>query len=224
MADRANVLPSELQRLLDAPRSDNENAWAALVATYSRLLMAVAHDVTPDHDTAMDSYAHLLDRLREDNYRRLRGYVADGRGAFSTWLVVVARRLCVDYYRQRYGRAPRGQGDPAIAREERASRRRLFDLSSAGVDLLSIIDATSASPDAAMQLAQRDAALVCAMTSLDPADRLLLKLRFEDDLSAREIADVLRFPSAFHVYRRLAAVYASLRRVLQARGVEGSTP
>ena len=75
-----------------------------------------------------------------------------------------------------------------------------------------------------MRLAQRNSALDSVLGTLDPADRLLIKLRFEDDLSAREIALVLQMPSAFHVYRRLAVVYTSLRRWLMARGVENSVP
>src|SRR5688572_14416739 len=110
MADRRHALPPELERLLDsaAHRGDPDEAWAALVAKYSRLLMTVARDVAPGHDAAMDAYAFVLERLREDDCRRLRGFVADGRSSFTTWLVVVTRRLCVDHYRQRYGRAPRG--------------------------------------------------------------------------------------------------------------------
>jgi DNA-directed RNA polymerase specialized sigma24 family protein len=92
------------------------------------------------------------------------------------------------------------------------------------VDLASIIDDREPPPDDAMRIAQRDHALARVIDDLEPADRVLLKLRFEDDLSAREIATVLQMPSAFHVYRRLATVFASLRRRLAARGVESSAP
>jgi RNA polymerase sigma factor (sigma-70 family) len=166
----------------------------------------------------------VLERLREDDCRRLRGFVADGRSTFTTWLVVVARRLCVDHYRRRYGRARRGEGDPHEAREERASRRRLLELTPATVDLTALADDHALAPDAALQVAQRDDALAGGVGELDPTDRLLLKLRFEDNLSAREIAIVLRMPSAFHVYRRLAVVCGSLRRWLVGRGIENSVP
>jgi DNA-directed RNA polymerase specialized sigma subunit len=51
-------------------------------------------------------------------------------------------------------------------------------------------------------------------------DRLLLKLRFDDGLSAPEIARLLGFPTPFHVYRRLNALYARLRGGLRERGIE----
>lgn len=226
MADRRHALPPELERLLDgaAHPGDQDDVWAALVAKYSRLLMTVARDVAPEHDAAMDAYAFVLERLREDDCRRLRGFVADGRSSFTTWLVVVTRRLCVDHYRRRYGRAPRGGGDPSLARSARLARRRLFDLAPASVDLTTLIDADTLDPEATMRTAQRDGMLGCAIETLEPVDRLLLKLRFEDDLSAREIATLLQFPSPFHVYRRLATVCGSLRRMLVARGVEDVVP
>lgn len=225
MVDRSAAVPPELVQLLNGGRRDDHaEAWAALVEKHSRLLVNVARSMIADHDGAMDAYAYVLERLYEDDCRRLRGYAADGRSAFSTWLVVVARRLCVDHCRRRYGRAPRGEGDPSPARAERASRRRLLDLTAAAIDLDSIVDDRQPSPDEAMRAAQRDEALVRVMAGLAPADRLLLMLRFEDDLSMREIGVALELPTVFHVYRRLAAVLASLRRALAARGVDGSAP
>jgi RNA polymerase sigma factor (sigma-70 family) len=225
MADRPDAVPPELEQVLHGAGSrERDEAWASLVAKHSRLLLTVARTVAAEHDGAMDAYTYVLERLREDDCRRLAGYVSDGRSSFSTWLVVVARRLCVDHYRRRYGRPSRGGGDPVAAREERASRRRLLDLASGEVDLTTVVDDVTPTPEVGMRLGQRNAALDSVLGTLDPADRLLIKLRFEDDLSAREIALVLQMPSAFHVYRRLAIVYASLRRWLLARGVENSVP
>ena len=223
MADRADAAPPELNQLLNGGAArDRDTAWEKLVAHHSRLLMTVARSVASEHDGAMDAFTYVLERLREDDYKRLRGYVADGRSSFTTWLVVVARRICLDHYRQRYGRPPRGAPN-GTARHERASRRRLFDLSPVLVDLAAIED-DALTPDAVLRVSQRDRALAFAIDALAPEDQVLLKLRFDDDLSAREIATILQMPSAFHVYRRLAAVYAQLRRRLLSRGVEGSAP
>ncbi len=63
-----------------------------------------------------------------------------------------------------------------------------------------------------------------ALAALTPADRLLLKLRFEDDLSAGAIASILELPTPFHVYRRVRIVCAALRRTLTAAGIDGSEP
>jgi DNA-directed RNA polymerase specialized sigma24 family protein len=63
-----------------------------------------------------------------------------------------------------------------------------------------------------------------ALAAVSAPDRLLLRLRFEDDLTAQEIARLLQFPSPFHVYRRLNGVLASLRVALKRRGIESAMP
>ena len=57
--------------------------------------------------------------------------------------------------------------------------------------------------------------------TLTPRDRLVLRYRFDDDLSAREIARLLKFRTQFHVYRRITAILASCRQALAAKGVRG---
>jgi DNA-directed RNA polymerase specialized sigma subunit len=57
-----------------------------------------------------------------------------------------------------------------------------------------------------------------------PQDRLLLRLRFEGDMTAREIALLLNLPTPFHVYRRLNALLEQLRESLNRRGIQGPDP
>ena len=61
-----------------------------------------------------------------------------------------------------------------------------------------------------------------ASALLDPVDRLLVKLRYEDELAIPEIARVLELPSRFHVYRRLDRVLVQLRGALEGVGVRSS--
>ena len=219
------MLPPELQPLLHATdAAARDAAWASLVRSHSQLLLHAARSVIPLHDAAMDAYAHVLERLREDDFRRLRGYVADGRSTFSTWLVVVARRLCIDHHRQRYGRTPRGERDVATAEQQRAARRRLLDLTASPIEAADLVDEAGGSADRELRAAELRNALDVALADLAPADRVLLKLRFEDELSAQEIATSLGWPTPFHVYRRLNALYADLRRSLVSRGVVSSAP
>jgi len=67
-------------------------------------------------------------------------------------------------------------------------------------------------------------ALDRALEEVGVSDRLLLRLRFDDELSAQEIARLLGFSSAFHVYRRVNALLARLRRSLEAQGIESAVP
>jgi RNA polymerase sigma factor (sigma-70 family) len=217
--------PAFLGRLLLATEPARvEEYWAEFVAHHSRLLLHVARAGGAQHDAAMDRYAFVLEQLQQDDYRRLRAYVADGRSEFSTWLVVVAQRLCLDHHRGRYGRTRASEKDPAGPAESRTARRRLMDLIGAEVDLAALPDSDRPSAEASLRLSDVHHALEAAMARLAPRDRLMLKLRFEDDLPMPEVAANLGFPTRFHAYRRLKEVLAGLRRALEERGIGESAP
>ena len=215
----ADAPPQELAGLFDAPDPPTrEAAWDAFVATHSRLLLHTARSLNHDHDAAMDSYAYVLEALREDGHRRLRAFSADGRGKFSTWLVVVARRLCLDFRRHKYGRARAASPE---GREQRAARRRLVDLVTDEIDVANLVRAET-DPATDVQDRERSATLHAALRALPPSDRLLLTFRFEDELSAREIAQIMGIATPFHVYRRLNHVLAGLRETLRRQGLESA--
>jgi RNA polymerase sigma factor (sigma-70 family) len=219
-SDRESTLPPELSALLtasDAPA--REAAWAAFVERYSRLLLHTARSSGGDYDAVMDAYTWALEQLRRDDLHRLRAYAADRRCKFTTWLVVVVRRLCLDHHRQRYGRAG---GREASSRDSLAARRRLVDLVTEDIDPSSVANSAAGNPDADLEAKELGGALSAAIGNLPPRERLLLKLRFEDDLSAREIAQVMGFATAFHVYRQLNRLVASLRASLRKRGVDAT--
>ena len=213
-------LPAELSQLLAAEEPHRaEGAWAEFVHAHSRLLLHVARSLARDQDDAMDRYAYLLEQLRRDDCRRLRGFVGDGRSKFTTWLVVVARRLCLDYDRHRYGRADRARD--VEGQTARAERRQLRDLVGAEMDIGALPDASGRGADEELIARERGEALAGALAGLEPADRLLLRLRFDGGRSASEIARVMGFPTQFHVYRRLERVLATVRRELENRGIRG---
>jgi len=168
----------------------------------------------------MDCYAAVLEALHEDSCRRLRAYTPDGKTKFTTWLVVVVRRLALDYLRRRYGR-PRSED--VSRREESAARRRLEDLVAAEIDP-DQTESAMETPDAKVRREELTEALEEAIGLLDSSDRLLLTLRFKDARSVRDTARLMGLPSVFHVYRRITAVLARLRDTLRSRGVEESEP
>jgi RNA polymerase sigma factor (sigma-70 family) len=220
-----DALPAALGPLLDTKDDAvREARWTEFIGTYSRLILHVTRSGGGQHDAAMDRYAFVLEQLRRDDFRRLRAYVADGRSEFSTWLVVVAQRLCRDYQRHRYGRVRPNETDSAEAQEERAARRRLVDLIGAEVDLSSLTDRPGRDAESVLRQADIHRALTSALARLDQRDRLLIKLRFEDDLPMPEVASNLGFPTRFHAYRRLKEVLGDLRRALEGQGVGEATP
>ncbi|PYP58744.1 MAG: hypothetical protein DMD40_04710 [Gemmatimonadetes bacterium] len=216
------AVPPELSRLFDAPAGvKRDEVWGSFVAAHSRLIIRVARSINPDHDTVMDAYAYVLERLRADDCRRLRDYAPDGRTKFTTWLVVVARRLCLDLLRRRYGRSPPASAgrDPAV---QRAARRRLVDLVAGGDP--DDIAAPGGDPTHSLNAAEVSRTLTQLTSRLHADDRLLLKLRFDDELSAPEIARLLGLSTPFHVYRRLTFLFGELRGALRERGIHGAEP
>jgi len=219
----AGGLPRELEVLLaETDSSLREEAWAAFLDRHSRLLLRAARSFGGDYDAAMDRYEYALEQLRADEFKRLRSYSPRGASRFESWLVVVVRRLCLDLTRARYGRAR--DGETKETSEERSMRRRLAEL--AGLELKEDLIASSlaSNPERELRRMGLVAALDAAIEELPPRDRILIKLRFDDGLSVGKVADVLDFPSVFHVYRRLRLVLAQLRSLLHERGVHDGTP
>ena len=212
----------ELHALLSAgDSSTRERAWADFVQQYSRLLLHVARSIAGDHDVVMDRYTFMLEGLQQDDYRRLRGYIADNRSSFTTWLIVVARRLMLDQHRQRYGRA---QGSTDSSTERHRERRRLTDLVGDELGLENLQMPAGERPDAALERSDQTARLQKALAELTAEERLLLRLRYEEEVSVPALARMLKEPSPFRVYRRLDKLLDRLRRRLTEYGIDGSAP
>ena len=116
-------------------------------------------------------------------------------------------------------------------RNERERAKRCRRLASAPprppsgtIDLASIVDEYGKELDAPIREQELQAHLERALGELGAEDRLIVKLRFEDGLTAREIANLIGLSTQFHVYRRLSAITDSLRQRLAERGVDGSAP
>jgi RNA polymerase sigma factor (sigma-70 family) len=212
-----------VSRLLDAADSTaREAAWKAFIETHSRLLLHTARKLGRDYDATMDAYAYLVEQLRRDDFQRLRAYVSDERTKFTTWLVVVARRLCLDHLRERYGRPAEGS---AKGRDARRVRRQLVDLLAEELDASALTaHATADNPETQLRADELGRALTAALGGLEARDRLLLKLRFEDGLPAREIGQIMGFATPFHVYRRLNTLLGRLQKALRQQGIEGPEP
>lgn len=216
------ALPVVLEHLLDASDVEKfEQAWAAFAHEYSRLLLHVVRLAHRDRDEAMDAYAFILEELRANGCVKLRAFDIDGGSKFSTWLVVVAHRLCVDLQRRKFGRNREARTE--ATRQDRMFRLRLGRFAGEDIELRELA-ASVVAADEEVCAAELRAALAAALETLSADDRLLLALRFDGELSAQQIARVMQLPSPFHVYRRLDALTKTLRRLLGAHAVERAAP
>ena len=212
----AGTLPPRLFALLRATAEGRERAWTAFLEEFSERILAVARSLGGDEDATMDCYLFVLERLQGDDFSRLRGYSPASGAKFTTWLSIVVRRLCIDQHRSKYGRVPSSEG----SNPGRAERRRLVDLVAAKIDPSAIPASGGSSALDRLETAESVQALDGALADCPPRDRMLLALRFEEDLTAKEIARLMGFQTVFHVYRRLNKVLARLRKRLERRGIQ----
>ncbi len=211
--------PYPLHRILQARKEeDREAAWAEFLGQHSKLILHAARHASSGHDDVMDRYTYVLERLREDDFRRLRSFSLDGTGRFTTWLVVVVRRLCFDHHRRTFGR-PQGDSD-GTTNPEFIARRNLAGLLADDLDPEQIIEEASEGPDGDLIRRERAEQLAAVLAELETRDQLLLTLRHVDGHPPEKVARMLGYSSRFAVHRRLKSLIASLRRRLEERGFE----
>lgn len=219
-ASRSSVLPPSVAALLTAlDPAQWEQSWSAFLREHSNLILHVCRSLGGDRDAVMDRYAHTIEHLAENGGERFRKFTPSAGTKFSTWLVVVVRRLCLDHHRSVYGR-PRGSSPDVTTRE---ARRSLADSVSVELDIDQLVSAVDA-PDLALRQKELTEHLQQALATLPARSRLLLALRFGRGYSAQRIANVMGFPTVFHVYRSINRELGTLRSELQRLGVRGPQP
>jgi RNA polymerase sigma factor (sigma-70 family) len=167
----------------------------------------------------MDAYTFILEKLRQDGFRRLGGFSGGDQEALSRWLVVVARRLCTDFWRHRYGRVR--SSTPELHRDV---RKRLVDEIWDPRDSSEFPTSKSTDPEWELRDRERREALKAVVDGLEPRAQLLVAYRFEEGLSAREISELMNFPTPFHVYRELNRTFKVMKLRLEEMGVDEADP
>jgi RNA polymerase sigma factor (sigma-70 family) len=212
--------PPELADVLSARDEVSANsAWNRFLSSYGDLILRTARVVNRDHDATMDSYTHVLERLRAADFARLRKFSGGNTDNLSRWLVVVSRRLCLDLHRGRYGRSRENTPE-----RERIARKRLVDELWEKRDPVDLADPTADNPEMELRRRELRTALSDTVSDLTPEEQLLISLRFDNQLSARRIAEILNLPTPFHVYRRLNGLLGRIQRQLESRGFTESEP
>jgi RNA polymerase sigma factor (sigma-70 family) len=190
-------------RLLQAILADDTAAWQRFILQYSNFIYRAIIKYTDDYDEKMAVYLHVLEKLREDRFERLRGFAF--RAKLSTWLTVVSRRLALDFLRSRYGRDFSLKkirmfsidGDPGYA-------RILADLATPEREL--------AEAERQEQRLQLEANLRQAMEKLDDRERLVVQLVYFKGMKIKEAGLLLQLPA---VYKFLTLTLGKLRAELE---------
>lgn len=191
-------------RLVGAILAGDEDAWRQFILIHSNFIYRAIVRFTDDYDEKMSVYLHVLEKLREDGFARLRRFAFQSK--LSTWLTVVARRLALDFLRSRYGR------DFAL------KKVRVVPID--GEPDYTRILADMRTPEAELDGEERralrrrlEAGLGEAMARLEEREQLAVQLVYFQGMRINEAARLLRLPSG---YKFLARVLRKLRADLEA--------
>lgn len=177
-------------------RGDPE-AFAELVARYTGSLFHMTFRFTADRSQAEDltqeTFLHALSALPRSQTDR----------PFRPWLFRIAVNLCRDWARRRKHR-------PLLFADIETGPEAHSPVDEVPDDLPSPLDELEAK--------ERELALRAAVMSLPQEDRLLLTLRYDDELTYSEIGDSLGMPVAtvgthlFRAKRRMRAALTGIDR------------
>ncbi len=258
--------------LLDQLRTDRaREAWTEFLAVYSDPIYRTARLTTADQETAADCYLYICEQLCRGNFKRLLQFRPDGPARFETWLAVVARNLCLDWLRSRFGRnrtfrslermtplenevfrlhvqqglsldatfaqlKPRNSDltveavEAADARiqqalsprqrwllRQRSAERETVSVDTSGEEGTVDVEPEDPHPSPELEfIAGEDRRrLDKALARLEPEQRLLIRLRFEEELSLAEIARLTGAGDAQRAHHRLNLALSELRKFLR---------
>jgi len=192
MTDDADPTQRILVRLGTAGR---EQAWRDFLQLYAPVIQQVVRLFEIDADSAADCFLFVCEHLAAGNFRRLRKFNPDGPASFPTWLRAVVRNLCIDWQRKVHGRSRSG-----------AQVRPQMETLEAGA-------ITDPRPDPEMRATdkQRKAALRKMVSRLPAPDRLLIRLRFEQELTLDQIAKLTGLKDPQTADRRVRRILESMR-------------
>jgi len=176
------------ERLVERAQAKDANAFAALIAQYERTALALAYSVTGNATVAAD--------VVQDSFLRAWQRIGDleDRSRFGGWLCRIVRNLAMDAIR----RGPR----PAEPLEDNLA-----------------LPATPKDSDPESELDRRETSqrVGQALDGLDELTRSAVVLRYYEDLSSKQIGELLELSPAA-VDMRLSRARSQLREILTEAG------
>jgi len=166
-------------------RRRNPELLDRLIERYQHRLLRYLVFLTGNREVSEDIFQETWIRVME------RGRQYNGKAKFDTWLFAIARHLVIDLSRKKTTTS-------LEALQEQFGHEQPFDVPS-----------TDPSPFDAVTCREDRESVQAALDRLDALHREVLVLRFHEDLSLEEIAQVTRAPLSTvksRLYRGLAAL------------------
>lgn len=190
-------------RLLEAILAGDTRAWQKFILQYSNFIYRAIIPYTDDYDEKMAVYLHVLEKLRQDRFARLRAFAYKAK--LSTWLTVVARRLAIDYLRGQHGRD--------------FARKRIRVVSIDGEPDYTKILADLRTPEAEMAAGESREqrrilihGLLRALEKLEDRERLAVQMVYFQGMRINVVGRLLRLPAA---YKFLSAALKKMRTEME---------
>lgn len=148
------------KRLAEQALKGNAKAWIELVKRYEKRIFHYGLRMLPSVDDAMD----LVQETFASVYKSLAGW--NQADAFTGWLMTIAHRRCVEYYRRR-----KNEQGWNLAEHDQQD------------------DSLRACPDRGADFAQQQRRIIAAMQCLPIEQRAVVEAKFFQQLTTREIAE-----------------------------------
>lgn len=172
------------QRLINKAKTGNKSAWFKLVSMHERMVYHYCLRMLGNQDDAVD----LMQEVFISVYRSLDGFRFDS--SFKTWLIRIAHRRCVEFYRKR---TVYEQNDD-IEQQLEASPRSC--------------------PEQSLQSKQHNQLVIVALQTLSNEQRLVIELKFFQHYTFEQIAEQL-LVSTSTVKSRFYAGLSNLKPALE---------
>ena len=160
--------------LVNQALAGNQRAYAELLGRYRDavffLLLKMVHSKDDADDLTMEAFGKAFKRLSQ--------YTPEY--AFSTWLFKIATNNCIDFLRRKKNTTIVSIDKP-IEQEE-------------GSDLTRSLRADDLDPEEVMLQKQKSEMLHLVVDKLKPRYRVLVELRYFEELAYEEIAEKLNLP------------------------------
>jgi RNA polymerase sigma-70 factor, ECF subfamily len=166
--DSPALQPATPDSLIEQCLTGDQAAWETIVRQHWRKVFNVAYKFVGKHDEAEDLAQDIFLKI----FKALDTF--DRRANFQTWIISIARNLCIDHYRS--------------VRKERETIAREVDAGE-----LTPVSA-EIGPEVALERSDLRALLQRALERLPVALRTAVVLRDLQELSYQEIADQLDLP------------------------------
>src|SRR5690348_11247353 len=193
LQSKPEVSVETTEALVGLARRGDTEAFAQLIRRYERVALSVAFGVLGNGDAAGDVVQETFLRA----WQRLHELKTPAH--FATWICGIARNLAIDTRRRsKHSKVASDVGDIAM--------------------LADTAQQWSLNPLDELDRREQHALVARALDSLDEVTRPIVTLRYYNDLSSKEIAQLLQLSPAA-VDMRLSRARQQLRKILEGTSV-----